>query len=271
MMSEEEKAEFTKIFIEDPYIIYDSPETLSGEQKADLFRLEESFAKLLYLQNRESIKKSKSKFSEEDIAHIVDCVGSEGEGLTELISEVQQICSAVRIMGNKAIQNVPVPEVLLNLIETSKSKKKKENIPAVILQFTADSIDIIKSTLKGVYHVPHTFAHTRAASAASAEKSSRVELQQNVSDELKLEYQIVRESVSELMVSMRFVKKPTGRYRINLLQDERIIASQMLSENEDSVAFSRLSVGSYVIDIDGPIEHQFSILIAEESSSAPIR
>ncbi len=199
---------------------------------------------------------------EEETALLIEKL--EAGSAAALPEGAQTILAAKRIMANPEIPSVPVPEVLKNIIARSTTKEAA-SVPGVVLRMTREGIDVIKSSLRGIVEIPQSFVAVRSAGAA-AEQKPRVELQHSVQgySALRLEYQVVRESDKELMLSVRFVEKKAGSYRVKLTRDNRLVDSRVLAADQDSMNFSRLSSGFYELAVSGPIDYKLSILVEED-------
>ena len=277
-MSEHNGQALTRRFIENSTSLYEGHLNLTPLEREELFSLEERFSELFYQQNLDASLKFQAG-EEEELALAIDNNSSDAGGLDLAVygRAVQNVISAGKLMSNPSLPNRPVPETLFRIATGAPEdapEREPVSTPSLILKMTKNSIELVKSSFQGITQVPQTFAFTRSsisaatmsADLASAEKRPRIELKQLVrgKNNLKLEYQLVRESIDELLLIIGFKVKSPGLYRVNLLQENRIIDSKQLLERENSISFGKLSVGYYHIEIKGPVYNRFSVLIEND-------
>ena len=175
-----------------------------------------------------------------------------------LMNELVEVLTSLRLMDSRTMPNAPVPEVLRHVV--ANTLKKREHTPSIVVRLSRTGLSLVKSTLAGLELAPQTAVAVR--SAAGAALTPRLEMTQVLGNGLALEYQVMQESDAEMMLVIRFRGRPEGAYRVDLREEERLIASQMVRRGSDSVSFSRIGEGGYQVDIAGPANHTFGLYVA---------
>ena len=241
---------------------FDLSEDNTGMQKtfdpSELMKLEEKIVSVRYLQYLNEMN-SRSDISDDDLAALADNFEKSGVMQERAGLELYHLISIKKLMNNKEIPSLALPNVLSKIVGDTLSssveyrKLEEASVPAIIVRLVGDGIRIIKSTLQGVSIQPEFYESTRnGVSTLEYQNSSRADLHQSTKDGMILEYQIVKESLDEVMLNINFISKIPGNCRVNLEQGGRIVSSQMLYENEDRVSVNRLIVGDYTVKIQGP-------------------
>lgn len=241
---------------------FDFSEESSGSQKTldpvELMKLEEKVVSVRYLQYLGEMK-YRNDISENDLAALADNFENSGTMQERAGLELYHLISIKKLMNNKEIPSLALPNVLSKIVGDTLSasagtrKLEEDTVPALIVRLVGDGIRIIKSTLQGVSIQPEFYESTRnGVSTLEYQNNSRADLYQSTKDGMILEYQIIKESLNEVMLNINFISKIPGSCRVNLEQDGRIVSSQMLYENEDRVSVNKLNVGDYTVKIQGP-------------------
>ncbi len=266
-MSERRDRDITGEFIDNPGGLYAEPDQLDARERERLFELEEMMAACLTAGRENRLRAEANSLEDEGkSAYYAD---HPEQALTHpkfkaLLPDMLEVMAARRIMDNPGLPAVALPRVLRDVVSRGFEEGDDAPVPSVILGLAAQGIEVIKSTMRGIALQPQAFTYTRSAPTPGVlEKQSRIELHQVFEDapDIQLEYQIMRESASELMLGIRFKGMRRGTYSVSLLRDKRVIASHNLSDSHNIVSFGRLAAGSYMIEIKGAFQYKFGVLI----------
>lgn len=175
------------------------------------------------------------------------------------LAELMEMAGVARVMERTRGVQIPVPAVLKSVI--ANTMRRKEKAPAIVVRLSRRGLSLVKSTLAGLELLPQEAVAVRSAAAPV---TPRLEMNQVVGNGLELEYQVMQESDSEMRLVIRFKSHPEGAYRVDLREDDRLVASQMLPKNTNVVSFSRIGEGGYQVDIQGPVRHSFGLYVAAE-------
>lgn len=198
--------------------------------------------------------------NEAELARLVDRFLA-GESVPAAYANgIIEIAAAIRLMDSSAVPNATVPDVLRHVVASTLTSKKQT--PSIVVRLSRKGLSLVKSTLAGLELAPQAAVAVR--SAATAEVTPRLEMTQVVGNGLGLEYQVMQESNAEMMLVIRFLDRPQGVYRVDLRKEDRLVSSQMVKLNGDSVSFTRISGGGYQVDIAGPVNHSFGIFVSAE-------
>lgn len=201
------------------------------------------FTKLIQMQNTD----------EEITAMAVDrlLAGKECE-----IPEAQEVLSAC--YGMDSVKSTPLPEALRYCVDSFFKSPAKKKSPSLIVKIVEEGIQVVASSLQGFALMSEAQIATRSA----AKQANRIEVSQSSIDtqEMLVDYKILRESKDEIMLALELTKT-YGQYTLQLKQDGRTVDSRMLRKGEYSTAFNKLKPGEYELEISGPANLTVGILI----------
>ncbi len=258
-MKENEDWSFIKYILSDADAEF--PENLTEAQKRELFEYEELIVAAMYISNQKDMESRIPEDEEEDIACSVDQIIQDAQNnqgrLSSRTREIFQIMKASLVMSDPWIATRPVPEALQNIVKSVNVSKK---VPSLLLRLSQSGLNAVKSTFQGFYIQPEAFVETRSAS--TIEKKPRLTVRQTLSSDPEdfIECQIVRESDTELMLSLSLPRKAASS-RIDLRKDSRMIDSQRIDGTNSLASFSRLTAGEYDVEISGAITNSFSLMV----------
>ena len=242
-----------KEYIETPENVYEKLSGLDEESKNIVYLLEEMFATMKMTGLKESADDQK-------IAEMVDGIRNgkftgdleraNMEAVRDVLMSVEKMSIAVK---------KEVPEVLMSVIERTLKATDKKKIPSLIVRFTENGLKTILSGINGMNLIPVS-APAMRSNAVSEKENNNIQIEQIIEDH-KISYNILKESDNDLMLAMNFPDK-IGRCRVFLKENERILFTENLNDGENSVSFSKLKPGFYDISIAGYINHSFSLLVA---------
>jgi len=267
-MADERNEKTLESFIHDPQSLYENPESIKDVDKQEIYSLEEALARLMVsgrMKNTDQTEEERVK-EEEEAAFQADHVNQ-----AEISTAAYELLVARKLMENPALPNRALPEALERVLKRDAEliqSGTKEKTPGAIIRLSKDGMDLIKSTLRGIAVLPQAFEGVRSAAApvleepeTIRERNPRLEMVERADDGLVLSYQIVREADESVMLHIRFLNKKPGTYRVNLLEDGRIMDSRNLAQNSDALSFQRIGTGRYDINIDGAQKHEFGFYI----------
>jgi len=240
---------FLKKFLEDPAIL-DQPQSLSIEDKKALLELEETLVSFLQSAHAGSQPiDDENEFAaraEELIAS-----GKLPEGMN--LQAALQVVRSIEIMGDNL--RYQLPEALRHIVQTASKKS-----PSIYVKVGHAGISFLKSTLQGFAFKEEALAEVR--SSAAAEKSARVSLTHRLPGG-ELEYQLVRDSDEHITMSLH-LPASRGFQRALLKREGKLIASHNVDLKKETVVFDRISAGNYSVELPGPQNVEFTLVIEKE-------
>lgn len=244
--------------MEDPESLYESAPGFDHAERQELSRLEETMCGLLYMQMNDQMREGPLPVElEEETAAYLD---GRGEKPTQFDPAVgQQLWNAREIMENRNIPSCPLPAALRNVMEKTLAEDRNAAVPGAIIRLKKSGMEVIKSAFQNVFQEDVLLEATRSVSEL---QTPRIGLQHR--DILKTEYQIIRENQDSVMLNLNLPEDIPGRLRIDLLQNDSVIDSRTLKEDERALNFIHLGVGNYDIVIKAKDTYRFGFVIDSE-------
>lgn len=259
-MDRQDKKGLWEKFIEDPRSLYDSAPELTPEERQELTVLEETMCGLFFMQMNElALEGPLAVELEEETAAYLDGRGKKPAGFSAAIG--QQIMNARTIMENRSIPSYTLPEVLRNIMEKTLAEEKRTEVPGAVIRLKENGMEVIKSVFQNVFQEDALFEATRGVTAP-AMQTPRIGLTHR--GIMRTEYQIIRENKNSVMLNLNLPADIPGRVRIDLIQNDSVIDSRTLAENERALNFAHLGAGSYDIVIKAKDTYRFGFVIDRE-------
>lgn len=204
---------------------------------------------------------NRALMQEAELAALVDELAG-GRSLPEAspLDQLVELMAVLRSMDSALLPTLAVPDVLRNVV--ANTLQKRNETPSIVVRLSRRGLSLVKSTLAGMELAPQSAVAVR--SAATAPVTPRLDMTQVIGNGLALEYQVMQESDAEMMLVIRFRGRPEGTYRVDLREDDRIVASQMVQGNSDTASFTRIGEGGYQVDIAGPANHSFGLFVSAD-------
>ena len=198
-----------------------------------------------------------------------------------LAVKIYQTISDEKMMRDKSNPAYAVPEKLQGIVRRTlagrneKQEKNKQTIPALIVELSRNSLEVIKSTWEGFSRISLPVASVRSYTASDSESFSlnqkattpsyhRIFLSQNIERDKSLEYQVMRDHENSLTLLVRL---PYGYRNTSAVlyqgkgKKTRIIDSCCLNPEDMSLSFSKIKIGEYVLAFSGDISFSMNVLI----------
>ena len=205
-----------------------------------------------------------------------------------LVMKIYQTISDEKMMSDKNIPAYAVPETLLDVMRKSllktveRKETNKQTIPALIVELSRNSLEVIKSTWDGFSRIslPAVVVRSSAVSdkdlfTLNQEKTTplyhRIFLSQSIERDKSLEYQLMRDHEDSLMLLVRL---PYGYRDTSAVlyqgkgEETRIIDSCRLNAEDTSLNFSKIGIGEYTLTFSGDIDFSMQIVISPRCLSA---
>jgi len=243
--------EFIRTYLNNPEEM-ESRDHFTAEEKARLFKIEEFFVRIKFedwgLQALDH---------EEEIAELIDSLivgSSRTDHVKDASGAVQQILTALTTMDPS--RRNPLPRSLQKVIENDF--RSEESIPSIIVRLTAEGMKVLKSTIEGIELYPEPIPAVRSA----ASQDAAVRVVQEI-DGMPIESRIHSGGSGNMTFELIFPEK-TGNWRVTLKNGERLVSSEIVSNEEHRVEFPCLSEGEYTVELSGLVNHQFYIYLEND-------